>query len=106
MTPCPPPGGDPTVRRLEERVAAPLQGAGSLRTQWDHGNQLLWGSWVPPVEVLLEEESHIIQWEEGAPAVLWGLQLRPIPGSTDVRPGHGGPSLRGDGFSARTSVLS
>jgi threonine aldolase len=103
-------GDDPTVRRLEERVAALLgKEKGLFVPSGIMGNQLALGVLgAPGTEVLLEEESHIVQWEEGAPAALWGLQLRPIPG----RNGCPDPDMvahraRGDvTFQPRTSVLS
>ena len=103
-------GDDPTVRRLEERVAALLGKEQALFVPSGiMGNQLALGVLGSPgSEVLLEEESHIIQWEEGAPAVLWGLQLRPIPGLDGCPdPDMVAHRARGDvTFQPRTSVLS
>lgn len=100
---------DPTVRRLEERVAGLLgKERGLFVPSGIMGNQLALGVLGSPgTEVILEEESHIIQWEEGAPAVLWGLQLRPVPG-VDGCPDPDAVSRRARGdvtFLPRTSVL-
>ena len=103
-------GDDPTVRRLEERVAALLGKERALFVPSGiMGNQLALGVLGSPgTEVLLEEGSHILQWEEGAPAVLWGLQLRPIPGWDGCPdPDMVAHRARGDvTFQPRTTVLS
>lgn len=103
-------GDDPTVQLLEERVAALLgKERGLFVPSGIMGNQLALGVLGSPgTEVILEEESHIIQWEEGAPALLWGLQLRPVPGVDGCPdPDVVAHRARGDvTFLPRTSVLS
>jgi len=76
-------GEDPTVRQLEERIAALLgQEAGLFVPSGIMGNQLAIGVLARPgEEVLLEERAHILHWEEGAPAALWGVQLRALAGN-------------------------
>lgn len=75
-------GDDPTVRTLEERVAALLEMEAALFVPSGiMGNQLALGVLGRPgTEVILEASAHIGTWEEGAPSALWGLQLRPVPG--------------------------
>jgi threonine aldolase len=79
-------GDDPTVRLLEERVAALLgQESALFVPSGIMGNQLALGVLGRPgTEVIMEEGSHIGTWEEGAPSALWGLQLRPVPGDGGV----------------------
>ncbi len=78
--------GDPTVRRLEERVAA-LHGkekalffpTGTMANQS--------GVWLlsrPGTEILLDEGAHIIHYEYAGAAALSGAQVRPVSGSGPV----------------------
>jgi threonine aldolase len=76
-------GDDPTLNALQERVAA-LTGKEAalfvvsgtmgnqlaIRAQVDHGD-----------EVLVERESHIFNYEAGAPAALSGAHLHALPGA-------------------------
>lgn len=75
-------GDDPTVRRLEEEVAALLGKERSLFfPSGVMANQTaLAVLGVRGGEVVLEADSHIVHWEEGAAAALSGLQIRPVPG--------------------------
>jgi threonine aldolase len=78
--------GDPTVRALEERVAALLGKeralffpSGTMANQaalWLHGRR--------GTEVLLDANSHIIHWEVAGAAGLVGLQARPVAGEGPV----------------------
>jgi threonine aldolase len=73
---------DPTVNRLQERVAALL---GKERALWvasgTMGNLLSVKALTSPgEEVILEAESHVFIYEAAGSAVLSGVQLRPIPG--------------------------
>jgi threonine aldolase len=82
-------GDDPTVRRLEERVAdllgkeaalfVPSGVMGNLCALLVHGQ--------PGDELLLEENAHSFHFETGGAAAVAGLQTRPIPSE------HGTPSL-------------
>ncbi len=76
-------GDDPTVIRLEEKVAALLGMEAALfvpsgtmanlvaiRAQTHHGD-----------EVIVEETSHVVQYEVGAHAAVSGVQFRMLPGS-------------------------
>jgi len=72
--------GDPTTRALEERVADLLGKEAALFVPSGvMGNQLaLAVLGRPGTEVVLEAGAHILNYEEGAAAVLSGLQLRPV----------------------------
>jgi threonine aldolase len=71
---------DPTVRRLEERVAEMLGFPASLFVpSGTMGNQIALRVLAPPAtEVLLEVRSHIFHYEMAAMAALSGLLPRPI----------------------------
>ena len=73
--------GDPTVRRLEERVAAMLgKQAGLFFPSGTMANQT--GVAVlsqPGTEALLDANAHIIHWEMAGAAALWGVQVRGVP---------------------------
>ena len=73
--------GDPTVRRLEERVAAMLgKEAGLFFPSGTMANQA--GIAVlsqPGTEALLDANAHIIHWEMAGTAALWGVQVRGVP---------------------------
>ena len=69
---------DPTVRRLEEHVAALFGRAASLFTpSGTMANQIAIGLAVRPGdEILMEEKSHTYHFEVGGAARLWGAQAR------------------------------
>ena len=73
--------GDPTVRRLEARVAALLgKEAGLFFPSGTMANQTaLWVHTMPGTEVLLDANAHIIHWEMAGAAALSGVQVRPVP---------------------------
>jgi len=68
--------GDPTVRRLEERVADWLGKAGALFVpSGTMANQCALGAWTRPGdEVICEESAHVLLWEAGALGANHGLQ--------------------------------
>lgn len=73
-------GEEPTVKKLEEKVAS-LTGkeAAIFVVSGTMANQLAIASQTEPHdEVILDVNSHIFQFEQGAAAVLSGVQLRPI----------------------------
>jgi threonine aldolase len=72
---------DPTVRKLEERVAALFGRAAALFVPTGTmGNQVAIGlSTRPGDEVLMEERSHTYHFEVGGAARLWGVQARLYP---------------------------
>lgn len=74
-------GEDEDVNALEDRVAK-LTGkeAALFVVSGTMANQLgIAAQTSPRDEVLLDLRSHIFQFEQGAPAVISGVQLRPIP---------------------------
>ncbi len=79
-------GEDPTVNRLEEYVAALLgKDAALYAPSGTMTNQM--GVFVGTErgeEVLLHEGSHIFNYEAGAPALISGVQIRPLPGEGGV----------------------
>jgi threonine aldolase len=79
-------GEDPTVGRLEECVAAMLGKEAALYCpSGTMTNQI--GVYVGTCrgdEVLLHEDAHIFRYEAGAPALLSGVQVRPLPGEGGV----------------------
>src|SRR4030042_6951689 len=79
-------GDDPTVNRLQEQVAGLLgKEAGLFVASGTMGNQVCIRSLtLPGDEVILESEAHIFYYEAGAPALLSGVQLRPIAGERGV----------------------
>jgi threonine aldolase len=72
---------DPTVRRLEDKVAALFRVEASLFVaSGTMGNQVCLHTHAHPGDVLIcDDECHIDWYEVGASAALSGLQLRPIP---------------------------
>lgn len=91
-------GEDPTVNRLQERTAELLGKEAALYVpSGTMGNQICIAALTRPGdEVLLDEHAHILNFEGGAPALLSGVQLRPLPGrrgllTADMIP----PAVRG-----------
>ena len=75
-------GEDPTVNRLQERVAeilgkeaALFVPSGTMSNQICLASQSRHGD-----EIVLDENSHILNYESAAPALLSGLLVRAIPG--------------------------
>ena len=85
--------GDPTVRRLEERVAAMLGKPKALFfPSGTMANQAaLWLLGTPGTEVFCHDDSHIVNWEIAGTAALAGLQVRAV---------RGGPVLEADALRA------
>lgn len=90
-------GDDPTVKRLEARIAE-LMGkeaalffpSGIMANQTALAVLGRWGG-----EVVVEAGSHIFNWEDGAAAALSGLQLVPVTTSDGVlRPEHLAAAVR------------
>ncbi|MFP2912674.1 threonine aldolase family protein, partial [Pyxidicoccus sp. 3LFB2] len=75
-------GEDPTVLRLEARVAERLGLEAAVFTpSGTQANQIAIGVHCRQGdEVLTEAGSHIIQYEGGAVPALWGVQPQPLPG--------------------------
>jgi len=74
---------DPTVNRLQERVAELLGKEAALFVpSGTMGNQLCLRTLTRPgAEVIVHEKAHVLNYEGGSAAALSGLQLRPISGS-------------------------
>lgn len=102
-------GDDPTVKRLEARVAEILGKetslffpSGTMANQTALAAHGAWGT-----EVVVEADAHVLQWEEGAAAALSGLQLRSVAGSDGVMaPGDLAAAIRPDSpYMPRTSLV-
>ncbi|HKV52617.1 MAG TPA: GntG family PLP-dependent aldolase [Gemmatimonadaceae bacterium] len=78
--------GDPTVKRLEERIAAMLgKEAALFFPSGTMANQT--GVWLmsrPGTEVLLGTGSHVMMYEAAGAAALCGVQVRPVQGKGPV----------------------
>jgi threonine aldolase len=76
-------GEDPTVNRLQERAAELLGKEAALFVpSGTMGNQICVKLHTRPgTEVVLEERSHIFNYEMGAAAMLSGITLRPVRGA-------------------------
>ncbi len=79
-------GDDPTVKRLEARVARMFGREGALYVpSGTMANQISLRAWTHPGdEVLCEADAHILHYEMGAASALAGVQLRPIQGVRGV----------------------
>ncbi|RKG53394.1 low-specificity L-threonine aldolase [Corallococcus sp. AB011P] len=103
-------GEDPTVRRLEERVAERLGlEAAVFVPSGTQANQIAIGAYCRPGdEVLTEEGSHILQYEGGAVPALWGVQPGPLPGERGLlKPETVTAAVREDNIhNPRTRLLS
>src|SRR3990172_790397 len=77
---------DPTVRRLEEMAAARMGKEAALFVPTGTmGNQIALNVWTRPgQEVILEERSHIFNYEMGTMAVFSGVLPRPLRGEDGV----------------------
>ncbi len=77
---------DPTVNRLEEMVAEVLGKERALFVpSGTMANEVTIKSWTEPGdEVVLEADSHIYNYEVGAPSVLCGVQLHTLEGKRGV----------------------
>jgi threonine aldolase len=77
---------DPTVRKLEEMVAELLGKEKALFVpSGTMANEVTIKSWTRPGdEVVLEVDSHIYNYEVGAPSVLCGVQLHTLKGQRGV----------------------
>src|SRR5215813_150457 len=100
---------DPTLQRLEERVAERLGlEAGLYVPSGTQGNQCALGVHCPRgTEAVMEERSHTFHYENGAVAALWGIQPRTVTGRRGLLTGAQiRAALRGnDEHLPRTSLL-
>jgi len=76
-------GEDPTVNHLQEKVAELLGKEAALYVaSGTMSNQLALKTHTSPGdEVIVEHESHVFNYETGAPSLLSGVQLNPIHGT-------------------------
>ncbi len=74
-------GEDPTVNRLQERVAAMLGHEAALFTpSGTMANEIAVKVWTQPGDaILVDSESHILHYELAAPAVIAGVQVETYP---------------------------
>lgn len=102
-------GDDPTVQRLEHEVATLLGKeralffpTGIMANQTALAVHADWAS-----EVIVEAQSHLVHWEDGAAAALKGLQLRPvITGDGVLTPEHLDEFVRPDSrYQPRTGLV-
>lgn len=101
--------GDPTTRRLEERVAE-LMGkeaalffpSGLMANQTAIATLGRWGG-----EVVVEGQAHVFHYEEGAAAALAGVQLHPVATDDGVlTPAHLAAGARPDSlYLPRTTLV-
>lgn len=75
-------GEDPTVNKLQERVAGKLgKEAALFVASGSMGNQIAINCHTRPGdEVICEANCHSFNYEGGGPALLSGVQMRPVPG--------------------------
>jgi threonine aldolase len=102
--------GDPTTRRLEERVAELLGKeralffpSGTMANQTALATLGRWGG-----EAVVEGGAHVFHFEEGAAAALSGIQLHPVQTEDGVlTPGHLASAFRGGSrYLPRTTLVS
>jgi threonine aldolase len=79
-------GEDPTVNRLQEKVAALLgKEAALFVASGTMGNQLcLKAQTSPGDEIICEQGAHFLHYEGGALGLLSGVQPRPLPGKNGI----------------------
>jgi len=103
-------GEDPTVLRLEARVAERLGLEAALFVpSGTQANQVAIGAHCRAGdEVLTEAGSHILHYEGGAVPALWGVQPQPLPGERGLlKPEDVAAAVREDNMhNPRTRLLS
>jgi len=79
-------GEDPTVNKLQEKVAEMTgKEAGLFVASGTMGNQVAINTLTQPgQEVILDADAHIFYYEAGAPALLSGVQLRPVKSASGI----------------------
>jgi len=103
-------GEDPTVRRLEEESAAAMGMEAALFVPSGiMGNSIGLSLHAPRgSEILCDHRAHILYYEAGAPAAIWGLLARPLP-SDDGMPSVAtfrGAWSTSEGQRVRTGVIA
>ena len=90
-------GDDPTINKLQERVAELLGKEAAIWTPTGTmANQIALGTWVGQGdEVICDRGAHIVNYEGGAISALWGAQSIVVDGVRGVfTPGQLDPVLR------------
>ncbi len=84
-------GEDPTVNKLQERVAELLGKEAALYVpSGTMSNQLALKTHTNPGdEVIVEKDSHIFNYETAAPSLLSGVQLNPVSGTRGLMTANG-----------------
>jgi len=102
--------GDPTTRRLEEQVAALLgKEAALFMPSGTQGNAVgIRINTRPGTEMIVEQEAHIVRYEESGAAVLSGVELHTVsaPGGRLDRDLVAGAIRTGSRYLSRTSAVS
>lgn len=102
-------GEDPTVNRLQERLAKLLGKEAALFVPSGvMANQLaIKSQTLPGDEIIVEEGSHIFNYETGAPALISNVQLHTIEGTRGILTrAHVEPAVRSKEYhQPRTSLL-
>ncbi len=94
-------GEDPTIRRLEETAAERFGKEAALFCPSGVMCNQLWLRVLarPGTEVLVEADSHIVNYEGGAGALLAGVQFRTVPGTRGLLDAAAvAGAIRGDHF--------
>ncbi len=83
-------GEDPTINRLQEMVAEMTgKEAALFVTSGVQGNQVSINAHTcPGQEIIVDENSHIVNYESGAPALLAGVNVHPLPGKNGIITAH------------------
>ena len=84
-------GEDPTINRLQEKVADLLGKEAAIYVpSGTMSNQLALKTHTSPGdEVIVEKDSHIFNYESAAPSLLSGIQLNPVPGTRGLMNAEG-----------------
>src|SRR5690606_37807401 len=104
-------GEDPTVRALEERVASLLgKECAVFVPSGTMANQIAVGAQAGPgQEVICDAGAHVVAYEGGAMAALWGAQPRTVEGERGIlRPEAIEPAIQtgGDHHLPRTALIA
>ncbi len=104
-------GEDPTVNRLQDRVAELLGKPRALfLPSGTMCNEIAYRVWARPgEEVILDKTAHALHFETGGPAALSGLMMRPLEGRRGVFDGamvKAAVRARNDRHAPRSALVS